>query len=383
MTGTMKKILTVLPWLLVLLLVLWVPAPAGAQRSEGLALYQQGSALYEAGRYREAIDLFKRSLAIYKHKNTLYALGEAYRRLGKLRKSHHYYQRYASMLQDHEREAFEKKIVRMLGEARSDLSIITEPPGATVTVDSEIRGSTPPRGALRLTLRAGAHSIGVKLAGYRPASRAVNAQFGEPMELHLRLRPAAKEKAPRPPASPRPKIRAFAGLLAGVAAMDFADDTLDVYPAFVLDLEGGAALFHRGRFGLTGSASLSYNGFKDAVVDDSAAFINIVFSVGGRVFLGSSFWFELRFGLGPSILVGAEPDNFLLQRFYVYDQRTFTGLVARPALCAFWRIRHGVTLLLRLFTLDYSPRFGGFSKLAPRITSIKRYSFGLGLGWQS
>jgi hypothetical protein len=377
MTGVMSRTLVVLS----LLLVLLVPAPAGAQRSEGLALYRQGTEHYEAGRYREAIDHFKRSLAIYTHKNTFYALGEAYRRLGQLRNSHHYYRRYASMLPDHEREAFEKKIERMLGEARSDLSITTDPPGATVTVNGEIRGSTPPTGALKLTLRAGSYSIGARLAGYRPASRGVTAQFGEPLELHLRLKPAARKQPSRAPAPSRTKIRGFAGLLAGVAATDFADDSLDVYPAFVLDLEGGVMFFRRGRLGLTGIASLSYSGIRDDVVDDSAAFINLVFNIGGRVYLGSRFWFELRFGLGPSILVGAEPYNFLLQ--WVHDQQTYTGLVARPALCAFWRIRHGVTLMLRLFTLDYSPRFGGFSKLAPGITSIKRYTFGLGLGWHS
>jgi hypothetical protein len=376
MTGVIIRTLMVLPLLLIL-----VPAPAGAQRSEGLALYRQGSELYEAGRYRAAIDHFKRSLAIYRHKNTLYALGEAYRRLGQLRRSHHYYQRYASMLPDGERGAFEKKLERMLGEARSEISITTEPPGATVMVDGEIRGSTPPRGALRLTLRAGEHLIGVKLAGHRPASRAVTAQFGEPMGLHLRLRPRTKKRPPRAPARPGRRIRAFVGLLAGVAATDFSDDSLEVNPAFVLDLEGGAMFFRRGRFGLTGSASLSYSGFRDDVVDDSAAFLNLVFNLGGRIFLGSRFWFELRFGLGPSILVGAEADNFLLQRYY--DQQTFTGLVARPALCAFWSIRRGVTLHLRLFALDYSPRLGGFAKLAPSITSIKRFTFGLGLGWHS
>lgn len=371
---------------LVVLLFL-APTPAGAQRSEGLELYRQGTALYEAGKYREAIAYFKRSLAIYRHKNTLYALGEAYRRLGMLRRSHYYYQRYAAMLHDHERAVFEKKIERMLAEALSEVSITTEPPGATVAVDGEIRGSTPPTGALKLTLRAGAHAIEVRLDGHRAASRAVNAEFGEPMGIHLRLRPTSKRRPPELPAAPEPRVRrgwgANIGLLAGVAAIDFGDDTLDVSPMFVLDLEGGATIFRRRYFGLTGSASLSYSAFTDGVVDDAAAFVNLVISVGGRIFVGSRYWFELRFGLGPSFLVGAAPDNFLIQRFYEQRGRTLAGLAVRPALCAFWRIGRGVTLLVHLFTLDYSPRLGGFSELAPSITSIKRYTFGLGLGWHS
>jgi hypothetical protein len=351
------------------------------ERSDALALYRQGSALYETGQYHEAIRLFKRSLGVYGHPNTLYALGEAFRRLGMLRQSHHYYSRYAATLKGEERDVFQRKLARMLAESRSDISITTEPPGATVTVDGEIRGSTPPRGALKIAVAAGQHSINARLAGHSSASVAVVAQFAEPLELRLRLKPVSRRRPPRaPPAARQDADVAFVDLQAGIAFLDYGDDRLDVSPSFLVGLEGGALLLRRGALGMTAGVSLFFIGVKDGNIDDQAAFINLVLHVGGRLHLGPRIWLELRLGVGPSFLVGAEPGSFLYQRGSGAVEAA-TGLVIRPEVCAVWKIYRGVTLQLHPFALDYSPRLGGFAELSPSIGDIKRYHAGLGLGW--
>ncbi|NVJ02567.1 PEGA domain-containing protein, partial [Myxococcus sp. AM009] len=64
-----------------------------------------------------------------------------------------------------------------------ELPVITEPPGAQVSVNGEARGETP----LRLALEAGAAPVSVTLAlnGYEPVTRQVSAT-DEELRLELR-----------------------------------------------------------------------------------------------------------------------------------------------------------------------------------------------------
>ena len=68
-----------------------VDAAAPQNKTRALRLYRQAQKLFEQGDYRAAARDHEGSYALNPHPNNLYFIGEAYRRLGELRKSHAYY----------------------------------------------------------------------------------------------------------------------------------------------------------------------------------------------------------------------------------------------------------------------------------------------------
>lgn len=377
---------------LALVVAVLLPSPAGAQRERGIELYRLGVSLYNAGKYAEAIAVFKRSLEAHRHKNTLYAIGEAYRRTGDLRRSQRYYSAYAALLGPPERGALERKLERMLAAARSRVAVTTHPGGALVTVNGERQGRTPATGSLELNLAAGPHTIRCALAGHRPVVRQVRAEFGEPIELHLHL-----ERRPRRgrlfPPQPPPHVaapaeeppRLFIAALVGPAVPLFGDVALSADPTVELGLEGGWVLgrlpWRVGRLDLHVHAAAFYAHVRDAVIDDRAAFVNLLVGLGARWFVVRSFWIDLRAGIGTSILIGARSDSFLVNDPSRLDM-TYLGLLLRPSLGVGWRVWRDLSLQIYPVALDYSPRVGGFDSLNPRLQRVLRYHVCLGVGWQ-
>jgi hypothetical protein len=66
------------------------------------------------------------------------------------------------------------------------VSVITDPPGASVTVDGKDSGVTP----LSLNLAPGQYLLNTKLAGYKDAGRVVKIAAGDKLEKALKLKPA-------------------------------------------------------------------------------------------------------------------------------------------------------------------------------------------------
>ena len=352
------------------------------QKALGLELYRAGTLLYEKGEYREAIRVFERSLAAHPHDNTLYALGEAHRRVGQLRQSHGYYSRYAERLPEEQRQRFLVKLRQLREGAVSTVTVTTDPPGATVWIDGRRSGSTAR--PLRVELRAGTYRLRLARDGYREVRGALKTEFGEPVVLHMPM--SAQSEPPQPDLS-RPVERRkhprsagwFLGAAVGPAVAGYSDSSLSVEPSVAASLEAGY-LWGLGRFGLLLALTAQVTPVTDAVVDDSAAFVNLLAAAGGRVSLARGLWLELRFGLGPAMLAGAASNSFLVQAPGTGEQ-TYVGLALQPALRLGWTFWRGLTLVVSPGAVDYSPRVGGFAQLAPSIGGIWRYHASVGVGW--
>lgn len=368
-------------------LVLWAALlfpgnVAVGQRSQGLELYRQATRLFEAEKFREAIAVYKRSYTLHPHSNTLYAIGEAYRRIGELRASHEYYRRYAAGLPADKRAPFAAKLRRLKLGHPSELVVSTDPPGATVWIDGEVRGSTPPIGKLRLNIEAGEHTVRVHLKRHRRLSAVVVAEFGEPVSLTLKLEPRAPRINDPDPLTDerRGGWSLMASLLGGVSFASYGDAPLEVDPAAEGGLEVGA-LWLRPPL----AVSLYFNALfvpaGDDLVSDSAAFVTLMGGVGGRGYLSPRLWIEVRFALGTAILVGAGSEHMLVLLPSPVE-RSYAGLAIRPAVGLGYTIWRGLSFTLFPFALTYSPRTGGFDLLAPDVTSITRYHVFAGLAWQ-
>jgi hypothetical protein len=372
-----------------LLAITVASGPAEAQRERGLALYRRGTALLKAKSYQAAIRAFQASYRHHKHKNTLYAIGEAYRRLGKLRESHRYYSMYAEELGPEKRAAFAEKLDALRLGTPSPLTVSTRPPGATVSIDGEVRGATPPVGGLKLGLEAGRHAIRIQREGYHEETGNLQAEFGEPVTLDLALKPEPRAESRAPatvhaaPAQPRPSSSAwspFVEAMLGPAFASYGDETLEVKPLVEVGLAGGV-LWRSGRLGISLAATALYAPVHDEVVDDQAAFVTLLGGVGARWFVLPRLWLEASIALGTQLLAGADPSSFLVRQ-PGQPAETYAGFALRPALALGWAPWRGLQLQLCPLAVTYSPRAAGFSDLAPGIARVLRFQLGVGVGWQ-
>lgn len=88
----------------------------------------------------------------------------------------------------------------------AQLGVSTEPVGARILVDGQVRG-TSPLGPLVVT--AGEHTVRVEAPGYTPNERTVTLRAGEPFHLDLTL--AALPSMPTQPPGPEPTATLAAG----------------------------------------------------------------------------------------------------------------------------------------------------------------------------
>lgn len=113
-----------------------------ARRTRGLALYDDGTAKYDAGDYRGAIEAFKASLDLIGEPQLLYNLGMCFDRLDELDSALEYFQRYRAVAPEAEYEQVDRKIdsIRKRQQAARE-------PAATIESDDASTGgaSSPPR----------------------------------------------------------------------------------------------------------------------------------------------------------------------------------------------------------------------------------------------
>jgi hypothetical protein len=367
-----------------LLALLTHSVEATAQRDRSLVLYRRGVALLKAGAYEEAIRAFKVSYEHHRHGNTLYAIGEAYRRLGRLRESHRFYALYARTLPVEKQAEFAEKLDRLRLGGVSALLVITRPGGAAVSVDGAPRGTTSP-GGLRLSVAAGSHVVLVAGEGHRPERLTLQAEFGEPLTLDLSLQPLPRitlqrvvtdEVLPVAGSSWHPTVH----VLAGVAFPRYGAPSLSVQPALSVGLTGGA-LWRSGRLGLLLHACLLYSPVVDEEVDSRAAAITVAGGLGGRWFIWR-LWLEASFLLGAQLLAGVDPRTFLVRAAAPQPgSRTYSSLALRPSIGVGLPLWRGLYIYLSPFALTYSPRIGDFDELAPDISQVLRFDLSIGVGW--
>lgn len=143
--------------------------------------------------YQTAIEHYLRAYELVPHHFALYNIATAYERLGQLRESAQWYERYldeapASLTK--ERREVEKLILELkLRPAK--LTVKTSPAGARVLIDGQPVGVTP----YTKPIRGGGHRVRVELEGQRE-ERDVVLEFGEPQTVEVALNVKARPTGP-------------------------------------------------------------------------------------------------------------------------------------------------------------------------------------------
>ena len=175
--------------------------------------FSQGQELYRAGDFRGALAAFQTAEATQPSPAAEYNIGRCRERLGELPEAIAAYENYLAQAPEAPDRATVAEHVEELRRqipAEAHLSVLVEPPGATVTVDQ----SPPEPAPLDKFFVAGHHVVLAELAGHTPARREIELSPGGSLQLELTLKPfvtPAETRAPDaavrqgvPPATPRP-----------------------------------------------------------------------------------------------------------------------------------------------------------------------------------
>ena len=158
----------------VLALLLALPCPAADDVTEARTRFDQGSKLYRAGKYRDAIVPFEAAYRIKPHGAIHYNVAQCWEKLEQWPEALQGYQAYLREVADARDRAAVRatmgRIERRLAAAGVQaLLVYTDPPGAAVRIDGKPRGRTP----YHLTLAPGIYRVAISLDGYAPDEQEV------------------------------------------------------------------------------------------------------------------------------------------------------------------------------------------------------------------
>jgi len=192
------------------------PAALAAERAK--QLYSLGAEAFAAQRNAEAIRYFRRAAELVPSAKLTYNIGLAYEEMGDAGRALTEYRSF--LLQEPEGELVGEvrgrisSLERRLAETGvQQLSVLSEPAGATVFIGGRAVGVTPWAGELT----PGPHDIELRLEGHRPHALRVSLPSDRSAEVQLPL-------APLPPPAPTPvpsglaKVSPLAWTFLGVGA---------------------------------------------------------------------------------------------------------------------------------------------------------------------
>ncbi len=193
-------------------------------RARASAVYKKGVAAYQRGDYPEAVVYFLRADRIISRPEFSYNIARAYDKLGDDANSLRWYRDYLRRAP----EAADKQQVVALIEDRQlalmeqglqQLTVLSEPMGATLVVDGRALGVTPWTGELT----PGAHRLELRLQGYQTLDSEAYLPADEAVDIELSLAAAdgpapTTEPAPAPASQPPPiPAQAAAGTGSGIS----------------------------------------------------------------------------------------------------------------------------------------------------------------------
>lgn len=160
--------------------LLLVSVPAVAQDVDELARreYELGFKDLQNQRYRPALQHYERSYQYLPRPRTAYNIALCHEALGNTEEAIALFQKF--LLEAEERDAefltsAREKIDALHSKIGGTIRVHSDPSGAGVTVNGELRGHTP----LRLDLLAGEHLIAVQRKGTRSSERSIDVRAGD------------------------------------------------------------------------------------------------------------------------------------------------------------------------------------------------------------
>ena len=158
------------------------------RRASARARYQEGADAYSAGRYKDAVDLFLEADQLFPSAPLSFNVARAYEHIGDDAGALRWYRDYLRRAPAAENAADVRAIVTALAltlakKGVQQLTVLSSPAGATVTVDGTPVGVTPWTGELS----PGKHRLLLTYRGYTDERRAVVLSATEPREINLQL----------------------------------------------------------------------------------------------------------------------------------------------------------------------------------------------------
>lgn len=161
------------------------PVRADGAMEEAARHFEEGTRLYAAGSYREAIDEFEAANAIAPAPANLFNLARCYERLAELRMALEHFERYLSDPDAPDRALVERRVADLRA-MPVELFVSSAPAGARVLVDG--RGEPEPdRTPSVIRLRPGRHIVRVERDGTLAAERTVDLRSLESGRVHFDL----------------------------------------------------------------------------------------------------------------------------------------------------------------------------------------------------
>lgn len=189
------------------------------RREEAKAKYQAGVDAYERKRFKDAVDLFLAADRLAPSAPLSFNIARAYEKLGDDSSALRWYRDYlrrdsTAQNADAVRELVAKLAQALVKKGVQQLTVLSAPAGATVSVDDQPVGVTPWTG----DLVPGKHRLLLSYRGYTDAARELELAAAEPLDVSLRLEqqaapaaapvlPVTTPQAP-PPVTPAPASNA-------------------------------------------------------------------------------------------------------------------------------------------------------------------------------
>jgi hypothetical protein len=175
-----------------LALLLAAPSRAADDVAEARAHFDQGSKLYRAGKFRDAIVEFEAAYRIKPHGAIHYNVAQCREKLEQWPEALQAYQDYLREVADARDRAAVRatmnRIERRLAAAGVQaLLVYTDPPGAAVRLDGKARGRTP----YHVTLAPGAYQVALSLDGFAPETLEVEVNMAGTRLVDVVLKPKA------------------------------------------------------------------------------------------------------------------------------------------------------------------------------------------------
>ncbi|MCK5796250.1 MAG: PEGA domain-containing protein, partial [Deltaproteobacteria bacterium] len=185
-------------------------APVTAtDKVKAAALFKAGQALYNAGRFGEAIAAFSKAQVLAPHPFSLFNIARCHENLGRPRAALRFYREALAATSDPKLTKDLQSRIARLQRFPSKIFVTSDPPGATVTLD----GAAAPRAKrtpLVVTLPAGEHVLLFRKEGHILVVRRVELRAGREVTVRVSLPRRRPKPVPCPaplPIPPCPRCR--------------------------------------------------------------------------------------------------------------------------------------------------------------------------------
>lgn len=183
-------------------------APAADDTARAGALFRSATALYEAGKFREAAEAFEAAYRLKPHGTIHYNVAQCRDRLGEWPAALRAYSDYLREVPDAtDRVAVRAAMKRIEGKLAATgvmaLLVYTDPPGAEVQLDRRPRGRTP----FHIVLPPGPYALRLALDGRATVEQDVTIPPDASLALEIVLAPASPSTSAQPPVATAPAAK--------------------------------------------------------------------------------------------------------------------------------------------------------------------------------